>query len=215
MNNFIGFDKYKISGAYHWNSIETNKEYIAQSNIIIQEAIDNKPVSILDIGCGDGAISGKLGRLLPESSILGFDAEQDAVSCGIDKLLEFGITNVRLENKTITEAKNIYSDQKFDMLFSLDVIEHLPDPKEMIDFMRAFQNENTKSILLGTPLFIENELMSPYHVTEYTTDQIRSMVGIENIILEWILPGKRKNKITGEKRLYNKSYYICKILFKD
>ena len=214
MNNFIGFDKYKISGAYHWTAIQNNDEYIAQSNIIINEAVDNNYKSILDIGCGDGAISGKIALLLTESKIYGFDAEESAINCANIKIKELRLDNIKLNHSLISDAKELYYDKSFDMIFSLDVIEHLPNPKELLDFMRYYQKENS-SILIGTPLFIHKDLVSPYHVTEYTKEEIRNLVGYSNISVEWILPGSRKNNLTKEKNYYEESYYICKIFFKD
>jgi len=214
MNNFIGFDKYKLSGAYHWNSIENNEEYIAQSSVIINEAINTNPKTILDIGCGDAAISGKLALLLPNSKVYGFDAEDSAIYCARSKIQELNITNIELNISLINSAKELYKDKTFEMVFSLDVIEHLPEPKELIDLFKYFQKDNT-FFLLGTPLFIDKNFISPYHVIEYSKDEIKTMVGKHNIIQEWVLPGKRKHNTTKQKHFYEESYYMCKLFFKD
>lgn len=209
-NNFIGFNKYDISGAYHWDALNINEEYISQSNIIINEAINLKPSFLLDIGCGDGAIAGKLGMLLPESNIYGFDAEPTAVSCATKKLSQYNITNVTINNCNIEEAVSLYKYKNFDFIFSLDVIEHLPNPFELINFIKIF---NPKNAIIGSPLFSGEEYMSPYHIKEYTKDELISMIGKENILQEWILGGKRKSKVNHNKRFFEKNYYICKVCF--
>lgn len=212
--NFIGFDKYTSLGAYHWDAIKVNDEYKSQSKIIIDEAIQNKVNSILDIGCGDGAICGTIATMLPESKIDGFDAERDAIICGNKKINDLKITNVTLNQSTIEESKNLYMGRSFEMIFSLDVIEHLPNPVEMIDFIKQFSTKQTKTILIGTPLYISDELVSPYHVKEYTKEEIRKIVGSENIKKEWILSGKRRpSNNRSQKKTYEENYYICKLSF--
>lgn len=206
--NFIGFDKYSLSGAYHWGAIETNQEYVAQSNVIIKEIIEDKASFILDIGCGDGAIAGKLGRLLKSSKIFGFDAEPEAINLANKKLKEFNILNVKLYQSFIGSANKELENIIFDSVYSLDVIEHLPNPYELINFIK---NLNPRSAIIGTPLFISEEFMSPYHVKEYTKEEILHLVGQKNIIKEWILPGNRKSKITGTKTNFLENYYICKL----
>lgn len=208
INNFIGFDKYKLAGAYHWNSINTNKEYIDQSNTIINQVVLGKYKNILDIGCGDAAIAGKLGQLLPNSKIYGFDAEPSAIECGTKKLKEYNISNVFLSNITIGEAKQQYCDLKFDFCYSLDVIEHLPNPHELVDFIK---NINLNNCIIGTPLFVGEEYVSEYHVKEYQIEELHSIFGRENIVNEWILSGNRKSK--KSKRFFEQSYYLCHLSF--
>jgi 2-polyprenyl-3-methyl-5-hydroxy-6-metoxy-1,4-benzoquinol methylase len=214
--NFIGFDKYTSLGAYHWDAIKINEEYRSQSKIIIDEAVENKVKTVLDIGCGDGAICGAIANLLPESQIYGFDAEEDAIVCGNRKINDFKIQNVSLNQFTIEESKGFYDGKTFEMIFSLDVIEHLPNPNEMIDFIRQISTKDTKTILIGTPLYISDELVSPYHVKEYTKDEIRNIIGSENILKEWILSGKRRpSNNRSNKKTYEESYYICKLSFEN
>lgn len=206
-NNFIGFDKYSKSGAYHWDAININDEYKNQSSIIIKYATENNFNYILDIGCGDGAIAGKLGLLCPSSKIYGFDAEQSAIDCAVQKLNEFSINNVFLTKCNIEEAISIY-DISFNLIFSLDVIEHLPNPQELLDFVSKY----TCDIIIGTPIFVGEEFMSPYHVKEYTQEELLKMFG-DSLQQEWILSGKRKSKYSGKKTFFEKNYYMCRLRY--
>jgi hypothetical protein len=57
----------------------------------------------------------------------------------------------------------------------MDVIEHLPDPEELLKIAISLINPNGL-IIIGTPLFISPELVSPYHVKEFTLSEIRALV---------------------------------------
>lgn len=206
-DNFVGFDKYSKAGAYHWDAININDEYRSQSSIIIKYASENNFKNILDIGCGDGAIAGKLGLLCPNSKIYGFDAEESAISCGHEKLKEYSIDNVFLTKCNIEEAASIY-DVDFNLIFSLDVIEHLPNPQELLNFVSKYNCD----VIIGTPIFVGEEFVSPYHIKEFTREELLKM--FENFLKqEWILPGKRKSKYSGQKSFFKENYYMCKLRY--
>jgi hypothetical protein len=57
----------------------------------------------------------------------------------------------------------------------MDVIEHLPDPEELLKTAISLISTNGL-IIIGTPLFISPELVSPYHVKEFTLPEIRALV---------------------------------------
>lgn len=200
--NFIGFDKYRKRGAYHWDEIETNRDYRA-----IVEAIGaflRSDQVILDIGCGDGAY---LGFAAPKvKSAFGIDAEATAIDLARTKLSERGIRNCQVENLRIDQAKQYFerSGQTFDLVWSADVIEHLPRPEELLEL--AAQVLRPEALcLIGTPLYISDELVSPYHVKEYTKPEIRQVLsGFFAVEQEVVLPHSRK-----DGNIYAEGYYLA------
>lgn len=200
--NFIGFDKYYKRGAYHWDEIETNRDYRA-----IVEAIGaflRPDQVVLDIGCGDGAYIGFAASKV--RSAFGIDAEAVAIDLARKKLSEHGIRNCQVENLRIDQAKRYFarSGQTFDLVWSADVIEHLPRPEELLEL--AAQVLRPRALcLIGTPLYVSDELVSPYHVKEYTKSEIRQVLsGAFAIEREIVLPHMRK-----DGNVYTEGYYLA------
>lgn len=200
-SNFIGFDKYKKKGAYHWQEIEKNVEY--RSLIQVVEKYLKPTHEVLDIGCGDGAYLGFISGKIKSGE--GVDADKTAAQLASEMFRKKSINNCTAQNLTIKEARAHFmqNSKKFDIIWSMDVIEHLPDPNELIDTMLDLLKENG-SALIGTPLFITEELKSPYHVKEFSRSEISGMLTKRAILVdEIVLPHTRKDKTT-----YTEGYYI-------
>lgn len=200
--NFVGFDKYRKAGAYHWREVRVNPEYRA-----LMEAVgDHIRASdvVLDIGCGDGAYLGNLSKRFTRG--VGLDAEGAAIRLARAKFAEHGITNCEANHWQIGEALAFFeaSPMRFDVVWSADVIEHLPDPAELLRLaMETLADDGV--FVLGTPLFINKALVSPYHVKEFTLTEIRDLVASHFAIeREQLLPQTRRDGV-----VYADSYYLA------
>jgi len=203
-SNFIGFDKYRKKGAYHWQEINTNPDYRSLIELVSQRLAPG--MSVLDIGCGDGAYMGYVASRVAQAT--GIDADSEAVRLANREFKQRGIGNCTAKNLTIGQAVQEFRSrgQEFDLIWSMDVIEHLPDPLELIHAAIGLVAEKG-IVLIGTPLFITQELVSPYHVKEYSLDEIRQIVkSVAPISSETILPFRRK-----DNRIYEQGYYVCTI----
>ena len=201
-NNFIGFDKYRKRGAYHWQEIVDNPDYRALIDTISGFLAPEQ--TVLDIGCGDGAYLGAVAGKIKAG--WGIDAEAVAIKLAREKFYERGITNCRVENLRIDQAKKFFAHngQRFDLIWSADVIEHLPRPGELLELILQVLKP-AKLCLMGTPLYISDELVSPYHVKEYTREEIRAILNsCLDIRQEIILPHMRKDGKT-----YSEGYYLA------
>ena len=206
-NNFIGFDKYRKKGAYHWDEVESNSDY--RSLIEKIKCFIDQGSVVLDVGCGDGAYLGYLSSSIGQG--FGVDADSTAVKLANSKFDERGIENCKAECLTIGEAKETFekTGDKFDVVYSADVIEHLPDPAELLSLAVSVIKKDGL-VIIGTPLYISDELISPYHVKEFSKQEMRSMIEPFLIIIEEaVMPLKRK-----DKKIYQEGYYfaICKPL---
>jgi 2-polyprenyl-3-methyl-5-hydroxy-6-metoxy-1,4-benzoquinol methylase len=199
--NFIGFDKYRLRGAYHWREVESNQDYRRLIEVISGYL---KPTdTVLDIGCGDGAYLGFVaGRI---QAGWGIDAEEVAIELARAKFKEKGISNCHVQNMLIEEAKHWLESngQKFDVVWSADVIEHLPRPEELLE-LAVLATKPQTNVIIGTPLYIRDDLVSPYHIREYTRQQIEALLDRFFVVEESIiLPQTRKD---GKE--YVQSYYL-------
>ena len=57
----------------------------------------------------------------------------------------------------------------------MDVIEHLPQPEQLLE--RAVSVVSPMGlVLVGTPLYLGDALLSPYHVREFRRDELLEVV---------------------------------------
>ncbi|MGF1588777.1 MAG: class I SAM-dependent methyltransferase [Pleurocapsa sp.] len=200
-NNFIGFDKYTKKGAYHWEELANDEYYRAKVEIVSSYLL--REHNCLDIGCGDGAYAAFLANKC--RYILGIDAEYEAIRLAKSKVSQAKITNCEFMQAPISKinAKTLGVTEKFDLIYSMDVIEHLPQPEELL---QAAVNivKPMGLVLMGTPLFISPELVSQYHVKEFTIEEIRDLVSSYLFVQkEILLPIPRK-----DGQVHNDNFYI-------
>ncbi len=80
--------------------------------------------SVLDLGCGDGAVLDYLNSLVPINGI-GVDVSDEA----LEKAKKKGIEAIKLD---ITDLKNIDKFPATDYITGFEIIEHMPNPEEFI-----------------------------------------------------------------------------------
>lgn len=192
-----GFDKYKRLGDMHWVTYEKNPYYRARVEEVIRHVLPHHWV--LDLGCGDGAFMGKVASHCER--VLGVDIEKSGLKIAAAKFKELRIRN----------AETIWSDFKdadlrvlnylkqqgrhwgFDVVYAMDVIEHLEHP-EILLTLASHAVSRQGFFLLGTPLFVEEKMVSRYHVKEYTLPELRALVATHfSIAEERILPDRLKD----------------------
>ena len=200
-NNFIGFDKYVKKGAFHWEELANNEYYRAKVEVV--ESYLSREHSCLDIGCGDGAYAAFLANKC--KYVIGVDADYEAIRLAKAKVSEEKTTNCKFIQAPISkiDTKTLGVEEKLDLVYSMDVIEHLPQPEELL---QAANNivKPTGLVLIGTPLFITPELVSRYHVKEFTLEEIRDVVSSYLFVQqEILLPIPRK-----DGKVYDNNFYI-------
>jgi ubiquinone/menaquinone biosynthesis C-methylase UbiE len=119
---------------FNWDDAHLNeklKNKIQQIVSIIPEDVN----TILDVGCGDGAISNELN--------VKFEVTATDRSFNSLKYVK--------ANKIQSSADNLcFFDNKFDLVFSSEMIEHLPD-EIFTKAMKEFQRLSKKYIMLSFP----------------------------------------------------------------
>jgi 2-polyprenyl-3-methyl-5-hydroxy-6-metoxy-1,4-benzoquinol methylase len=199
--NFIGFDKYRRHGAYHWRELEHNPEYLGKVRLL-EERLQPSDRAV-DLGCGDAAYVSRLAGTC--TAVVGVDADFDAVRVGSEQLAASGISNARTLQLPLSKVdlSSLGESEPFDLVYSMDVIEHLPRPEELLEVARRVVRPGG-TVVVGTPLYIRDDLVSPYHVKEFTQEEIASIIRSElPLTEEVVLPGKR---LDGE--YYEQSFYV-------
>ena len=204
MGNKYGFDKYRNKGAYHWAEIKENSFYITKAELIKKEIQKIEKPDVIDLGCGDGAVTNFVSGHC--QIIVGIDADATAIKLARDLT---SANNVNFHTATMTSyLKRIENKEKYDLIYSLDVIEHLPNPLEIFEFSTQLLKPGG-TLIIGTPLFINSALMSKYHWKEFTVLELRDMISKFCRTYDEVLLPEQRN----DGNIYDDNYYfaICKM----
>ena len=69
--------------------------------------------TILDVGCGDGKITNKIAKMVPNGKVVGID-----YSASMIKTAEQTYSDIQNLSFKVSDATNLTFDQKFDWIFS-------------------------------------------------------------------------------------------------
>lgn len=121
---------------------------------------------VLDIACGVGYGSALL-REAGASSVLGVDLSPEAIGYANEHYAGDGIAFVQ------ADAMTFEPHQSFDMVVSLETIEHLPDAAGFVKRLISFANPG--GIVVGSvPITLSSDV-NPYHLHDFTARSFREL----------------------------------------
>ena len=127
---------------------------------------------VLDIACGEGYGS----RMLKEwgaSEVLGVDVSQDAIDHAQHN---FGCEGVDFRCAPAEDLPQILAGQGFDLIVSLETIEHLQEPQRFLADLRQALNPGG-CIIISCPndwwYFPSEQEKNPYHIRKYHFEEFR------------------------------------------
>ena len=87
------------------------------------------PRVILDAGCGPGDFSFYLARRFPDAHVYGVDIDETRVERNCRMERQLGLDNVTFQ---VADIVNIRFATKFDLIISIDVLEHIPQQEQAL-----------------------------------------------------------------------------------
>lgn len=162
MNKYCLHDNYKDNTYTFFDDSPYLDQYQDEVYKYIRSLVPDK-ATVVDIGCGSGF---KLMKYFKECKTIGHEVEPT---------LSF------LKNKY---PHRLWTQSDFstpllediDCMMSIDCIEHLTDPDQLLEF---FRKSNTKLICISTPSRWENPQGPPsngYHVREWNTGEFADYI---------------------------------------
>lgn len=145
----------------------------------IIKIIKNKEVkTMLDVGCGEGFITTKIAEAFPEIKIIAIDPEKQY----IDYAKKFNsLPNIKFKKDKLENIK-----EKFDLVISTEVLEHLENPYEMLATMIKLSKKYVLFSVPNEPFFRLGNLLSlkyvsrfgntPGHINNWTKNRLRKFV---------------------------------------
>lgn len=159
--------------ALHHEHEQTHWWFAARREIVLhllrkeiaQEPQLQKPLRLLDIGCGAG---GMLGYLAQFGEVMGVDPEPNAVAWAREK----GSANVKLGS--LPDNLPFGPDDRFDIITLLDVIEHVEEDTQSLQRVHSLLQPNGR-IIITVPAFqflwTGHDLINE-HKRRYTRSQL-------------------------------------------
>ena len=154
---------------------------------LLSEIAPLAPKRVLDVGCGEGLLTGWLAAHLPGAEVHGLEARDDAVA-------QFRTRNPHLEIHQGDLYALPFEDGAFDLVVALEVLEHLEDPAAAVAEMRRV---SSRAVALTVPLepffrggnlargrYVERLGSTPGHLNTW------GPVGLRKT-LDAVLPGNR------------------------
>ena len=92
----------------------------------LMQDVDAKGRDVLDIGCGLGVISVMLADIYGAKSVVGIDVEQHLIDHSTQRAAAAGVAD-RVSFKLVEPGPLPFDDASLDIVFSKDVIVHIPD----------------------------------------------------------------------------------------
>jgi len=165
------FEKYADKGAYHWRecdrgSNEYNPPLAARYQAVVKRAPRGR---VLDVGAGDGYLSGQLSLVCREVEALEY--EESGVEIARRMLAGHPNVTVRQGDSYVLP----YEDAVFDGVVMADVIEHLDRPAAAAAEMARVMTPDGVA-LITTPHWRPDRFWDERHVKEYTAEELRELL---------------------------------------
>ena len=93
------------------------------------------PASILDVGCGEGVVTERFARLLPQTYILGIDADTATLQSEWERRK---LDNLSFQTGSTYELP--FDDNSFELVCAIEVLEHLERPRDALTEMARVSN---------------------------------------------------------------------------
>jgi 2-polyprenyl-3-methyl-5-hydroxy-6-metoxy-1,4-benzoquinol methylase len=173
----IAFNKYSRKGAYHWTEAfgpvhRINAFTLARYELVARllTPAPTRGSQILDVGCGDGAMSAFLAKKLGVS-VTGVDTDDLAIELATQQFKHHGLTGqfIRVDGYAYP-----FPDAGFDVVVSSDVIEHVRQPEALLrEAWRVLRPGG--HLVVTTPIRYTEAPLDPLHAAEWFPSQFREL----------------------------------------
>lgn len=175
MTQEVEFKKYHVKGSIHWDEMLSKKynkfnAYQQARYETVQRWLGEiSQKSLVDLGCGDGALTYLLTRT--GAKVTGVDNEIEGLDIAKVKFQDYNIT----VDFVLADVRDTgLPGSSFDIVVSSDVIEHIERPERLVaEAARLLKHDGI--FIITTPYRL-TEKPGPYHVREFFPGEIVRML---------------------------------------
>lgn len=178
MKSEITFEKYRKRGAYHWeiyfgNIFKIDSFLRGRYDLVIhllRKAGVAQSSSVLEVGCGDGALSGLIFKKF-HCTITGIEPSPDGIRFCREMFSKYNLKG----SFEISGGYHFnFPDNHFDLIVLADVIEHLQRPDLMLaEIKRVVKPDG--HVVITTPVRTSERPEDKMHVREFYPDELISL----------------------------------------
>jgi trans-aconitate 2-methyltransferase len=103
---------------------------------------------ILDVGCGDGKITGEIAGRVPRGSVLGIDSSRDMIAFASSRFGPPVYANLRFE---VADARRLPYRDEFDLIVSFNALHWVPEQEAALGSIRAALKPGGQALLRMVP----------------------------------------------------------------
>lgn len=165
------FKKYKKRGAYHWRMISRNlKEHrpfaVARYKICLEMLGEVANKKIVDVGCGDGALTGLIAKA--GGIVIGIDPSKEGLALARQMFEKHSLKG------TFCSSSTELVDRSCDAVVCADVIEHVENTDEMLqEIFRILKLDGIA--VISTPIRLSEEPWDKEHIKEWFPSEFKSL----------------------------------------
>jgi trans-aconitate 2-methyltransferase len=160
---------------------------------LFSDIVFNGNEKILDLGCGDGVLTKKLSKFVPNGSVLGIDGSQGM----INEAKKLGSKNLKFE---VININKINFEEKFDLIYSNATLHWLNDHAKLLsNCHRALKKNGILRFNFGGFGNISN-LSS---VLRKTINNARFKIFFEDFKWPWYFPKKEDYEKLLKNTMFN------------
>jgi ubiquinone/menaquinone biosynthesis C-methylase UbiE len=169
----MSFTKYEARGAYHWDELAGRlpTTYSARLHALydwfLDEAVKRQPELIVDVGCGDAALTHLLAKRT-EARVVGIEPEPRGVEVAIGALERAGSSAEVIEGMGETLP---FADGDVSIVVMCELVEHLEEPDAVFTEAMRVLEPTDGTLLVSTPQWQHDDLRE-FHVHEYRADEL-------------------------------------------
>jgi hypothetical protein len=131
---------------------------------------------VLDAACGEGYGSYLMASKWGAASVLGIDISEEAI---VSARKNFSAENASYEVGSAYDLSRYAANGKFDLIVSLETIEHLQDPVAFLKQLKDVASDDA-SIIISCPndpmLYGTDSVGNAFHLHRYTAEEFFGMV---------------------------------------
>ncbi len=174
----IVFDKYAVKGAYHWVECfgplhRINAYTIGRYDMVLaalEAARLGADAHVLDVGCGDGALTGLI-AMRTKARVSGIDVAPLSIELARN---EFAKRNLIGEFTVIEDYAYPFDNDCFSAVVCSDAIEHVQNPEAMLrEMWRVLAPGGL--LVVTTPVRYTELPLDRLHVQEWFPDAFRAL----------------------------------------
>ncbi len=141
---------YNLSDIDWWNGTDYHNHSSGQyglANHLIDSYSFKEDETVLDVGCGDGVITQRIGELkIPKGTIIGLDHSKSMIDCANSQNKQKNVSFVKVK------AESFYFDDQFDTILSFSALHWISDQEAVWKNIRSHLKIGGRVIVSLNPL---------------------------------------------------------------